>query len=304
MPSLGSKKEFQKRDLNFFADLTAAAAKMTRVIGYFVFIGIIVVAAIVAVIVYCAIRNAITQAAINDVQATLDSEEYKNIESRATELKKELDDYNNYFFVLSQMREQVDQTHEAPVSLPDTLKDCIPSDTYIENYAIDQTTLTFDGYTFSYYSALNLVNMLNNSDVFSIPVELKIERVEPSTVGTYESFLKNGINNYYKFEVSGTLVKDVYVSVSRYLAEGESYTSLGGVESTSYAAGSSYSVEGISEYTQMGVTYTLSQISINGTKISGDEFNSLVEANAISGLATGDIKIDLYYKQAETQPAE
>lgn len=296
MPSLGSKKEIAKRDLNFFADFTAAAAKMTRLLGYGIFAGVVVVAAILAVIGYCVVRNIITQAAIDELNKTLQSEEYSGLENRAVELQKELSDFNNYYYSLSQMRDQVEKKIAVPMTLPQKIKDAIPSDSYVESYLIEESTMTIEGYTFSYYSALNLVNMLNNSDVFAIPVQLTVERVDPGSVGTYESFLKNAINNYYKFRVEGTLTGDVYISVARYLQDNNAVSSLGAMETTSYEAGSAYAINEVATYTQAGITYNLVGVSVNNSSLSKDAVDAIIAANSISGLANSNNKIQLYYE--------
>ena len=296
MPSLGSKKEIAKRDLNFFADFTAAAAKMTRLLGYGIFAGVVVVAAILAVIGYCVVRNIITQAAIDELNKTLQSEEYSGLENRAVELQKELSDFNNYYYSLSQMRDQVEKKIAVPMTLPQKIKDAIPSDSYVESYLIEESTMTIEGYTFSYYSALNLVNMLNNSDVFAIPVQLTVERVDPGSVGTYESFLKNAINNYYKFRVEGTLTGDVYISVARYLQDNTAVSSLGAMETTSYEAGSAYAINEVATYTQAGITYNLVGVSVNNSSLSKDAVDAIIAANSISGLANSNNKIQLYYE--------
>ena len=296
MPSLGSKKEIAKRDLNFFADFTAAAAKMTRLLGYGIFAGVVVVAAILAVIGYCVVRNIITQAAIDELNKTLQSEEYSGLENRAVELQKELSDFNNYYYSLSQMRDQVEKKIAVPMTLPQKIKDAIPSDSYVESYLIEESTMTIEGYTFSYYSALNLVNMLNNSDVFAIPVQLTVERVDPGSVGTYESFLKNAINNYYKFRVEGTLTGDVYISVARYLQDKNAVSSLGAMETTSYEAGSAYAINDVATYTQAGITYNLVGVSVNNSSLSKDAVDAIIAANSISGLANSNNKIQLYYE--------
>ena len=304
MPSLGSKKDISKRDMNFFADFTAAAAKMTRFLGYGVVVGVVVVAAIVAVIIYCAIRNMITKAAIDELRATLASPEYSGLEARATELQQELNDYNNYYYVLSQMRKQVDTRQVVSMELPAKIKDAIPSDSYVENYEITQTTLKLDGYTFSYYSALNLVNMLNKSDVFSAPVSLEVSRVAPSEVGSYEDFLKNGINNYYYFTVEGTLTADVFVSVARYAQDGDVIASLGAIETTSYTAGGSYTIDNVATFEQTGITYNLSSVSINNAALSADQVESIKSANQITGIANDNVSIQLYYTAATTEGGE
>ena len=184
MPSLGSKKDIQKGDLNFFAEFTASAAKMTRMLGYGVVVGIVVVALIVGVIIWGIIRNSITQSKIDELNTILNSEEYKNLDAESQQLQQQLNSYNNYFYSLSQLRGQVDTTRSVSVNLADLIKSSIPSDSYIDNYDINQNTMHVEGYTFSYYSALNFVKMLNKSGLFATPVTLTVARVDPSTVGT------------------------------------------------------------------------------------------------------------------------
>ena len=302
MPSLGSKKDVVKRDMNFFAEFTANAAKMTRLLGYGVVAGVIVVLAIVAIIVYLVIRNAIVSATINELKNTLASEEYAGLEARASQLQQELNDKNNYFYVLSQMREQVDTTDAVAVKLTDKLAECIPSDTYVENYLINQTTFQIEGYSFSYYSVLNLVNMLNNSDVFSTPVSITINRVAPNTVGSIDDFISNGINNYYSYTIEGLLTSDVYVSVSRYInptQDGGTIASLGAIETESYSAGETYVVEDIATYTQSGVNYNLVGITVNNGALLADQVNAAIENNRIEGQANANVTIQLYYSVAE-----
>lgn len=303
MPSLGSKKDVVKRDMNFFAEFTANAAKMTRLLGYGVVAGVVVVLAIVAIIVYLVIRNAIVSATINELKNTLASEEYAGLEVRASQLQQELNDKNNYYYVLSQMREQVDMTDAVAVKLTDKLAECIPSDTYVENYLINQTSFQIDGYSFSYYSVLNLVNMLNSSDVFAAPVAITINRVAPNTVGSVDDFINNGINNYYSYKIEGQLTSDVYVSVSRYIKpaqdSGAAITSLGAIETESYSAGESYVIEDIATYSQSGVNYNLVGITVNNGALLADQVNAAIENNRIEGQANANVTIQLYYSVAE-----
>ena len=309
MPSLGTKKDFAKRDMNFFADFTAAAAKMTGFLGYGVVVGIVVVAAIVGIVVYGIIRNAIVQAAINELNNQLQSEEYAGLEARAAELQQDLNDKNNYYYALSQMRQIVDKSGDVSLDITDVLKDSIPSDSYIENYTLSKTSLNFNGYSFSYYSVLNLVNMLNNSDVFAAPVNCSIHRVDGSTVGKKEDFINNGLNIYYAFEISGALTQDVYVSVSRYAStEGNALVSLGATETQSYRVGDTYSITDIATYTQTGIVYNLTGVDLGSSAMTAEQVASVVAANEITGVVNNSIDIKLYYTaaqpaQAEQQPA-
>lgn len=314
MAGLGSKKDIAKRDLNFFAEFTAAAAKMTRLLGYGVVVGIVVVAIIVGFIVWGIIRNAITQSSINELEALLASEEYAGLQEDAVRLNSELTGFNNYYYALSQMREQVDKIPAVPVELTSIMEKAIPSDSYIDKYEISQTGMHIEGYTFSYYSALNFVNLLNKSNVFSLPVAIEIKRVDPSSVGSVETFITNdgkvnAVNNYYLFTVEGLLVNEVHVSVSNYLRSpdgkgGFVISSLGGVEVTKYDAGSTYEVNDIATYEQSGVIYHLSQVAINRATLAQDKVTQLAQENKITGFANDNVEIQLYYSPEEKKEGE
>lgn len=310
MPSLGSKKDIQKRDLNFFAEFTANAAKMTRMLGYGVVVGIVVVALIVGVIVWGFIRNMIAQSQIDELKATLESDEYKNLDAEAANLQQQLVTYNNYYYSLSQLRGQVDTTKSVSMNLTDTLKKCIPSDSYVDNYAITQTGMHIEGYTFSYYSALNLVNMLNKTGLFATPVQLTVARVNPSDIGTIDTFIMpdgklNAINNYYKFDVEGALTSDIYLKVSKFLktADGK-VESLAVDKPLSFKQGDPYEITDIAKYTQGNTTYTLTEIIVNKSSLAKDTVDNVVSANKLTGTAyssEGSIEINLYYTLVENQ---
>ena len=316
MPSLGSKKDIQKRDLNFFAEFTAAAAKMTRMLGYGVVVGIIVVALIVGVIVWGFIRNMITQSQIDELRATLESDEYKNLDAEAAELRQQLSSYNNYYYALSQMRGQVDTVKAVSMNLTDTVKKSVPNDTYIDKYSITQTGMTVQGYTFSYYSALNLVKKLNDTGIFATPVTLGIERVDPSTIGTVETFITsdgkvNAINNYYSFTVEGSLTSKVYVKVSKFLKDKDTTTNLDKITNLSVedmkelGKGESMTLENIATYTQGNVTYTLTGITVNKASLAKETVESVVKNGkyiiSTASSSEGVIDVQLTYSFVENQ---
>ena len=153
-----------------------------------------------------------------------------------------------------------------------------------------------EGYSFSYYSPVDIVNMLNETDVFKAKPNISITRVAANEVGAVEEFFPgenvvNGINNYYN------------VSISR-IATGETVASISGIETTKYDAGSTYTIEGISSYSAGGVDYTLASITVNGVGVGEETFNNILSADAISGVANDNIDIALYYTAVEAASAE
>ena len=307
MANNANKKIIVKKDMNFFEEFTASAAKAARLLTYAILFGAAVVGVILIFIVIGVVRNAVIKGQITALETELASPDYANLETQASVLQETLKEKNNYFYALCQMRKTVDETLAVPMDLPDVIADNIPSDSYLVQYGITGTTLAMQGYSFSYYSPVDIVNMLNESDVFKAKPSITISRVSATEIGQPAEFFPgdnkvNAINNYYSFEITGTLVSDVYVSVSR-IATGENVASISGIETTKYAAGSTYTIEGISSYSAGGIDYALSSISINGVGVGEETFNNILSADAISGVANDNIDVALYYTVVEAADA-
>ncbi len=310
MANSGNKKIIVKKDMNFFAEFTASAAKAARLLTYAVLFGIAVVGIILVFIVIGIVRNTIIKGQITALETQLASEEYANLEVQASALAETLKTKNNYFYALCQMRKNVDETPAVSMDLPDVIADDIPSDSYLVQYEITGTTLAMEGYSFSYYSPVDMVNMLNEAGVFKVKPDINTQRVSATDIGSAEEFFPddntvNAINNYYNFTVIGTLVSDVYVSIER-IATTDTVESINGIETIKYDAGSTYTIEDIATYESGGITYNLSSITINGAGIDEESFNNILNANAISGVANDNVDIALYYTPvvAETETAE
>jgi hypothetical protein len=165
-----------------------------------------------------------------------------------------------------------------------------------------------EGYSFSYYSPVDMVNMLNESDVFKAKPIITIARVSATEIGTPEEYFPednvvNGINNYYKFQIGGTLVNDVFVSIERF-ASTDTVSSIGGIQVDKYSVGTTYTYDDIGTYEAGGVSYTLSSVTVNGVGIDEESLNNIIAAGAISGVANDNVDIALYYTPVETAGAE
>ncbi|MBP5655831.1 MAG: PilN domain-containing protein [Clostridiales bacterium] len=309
-----NKRLLAKRDMNFFAEFTANAAKMRRMFGYAVVIGVIVVGVLLAIVGYDLVRNALIKAEITSLELILNSEEYAHLEERAQELARELEEKQNIYYALTQMRKQVDTTNSAPVDLPDILKASIPSDTYVEHYAITSNEAAISGASFSYYSVVDMVHKLNESDVFTTVPKLHIATVDPTSIAGVSDFIQtkpsadgktsvttfNLIDNYYQFEIQGTLLGEVYISIGRY-ANGDVATSLSGIETIPVKIGNPYEIADVATYTTGGITYNLAKITVNGIAADQNSVDGAKANNKIAGTAYNNIEIGLYYdKPVET----
>ncbi|MBR3461232.1 MAG: PilN domain-containing protein [Clostridiales bacterium] len=305
-----NKKLLAKKDMNFFREFTANAARAARMLGYAMVGGILVVFIVLGLIGYLAVRNFMKQQDIDAITAELAGPDYAGLEEKAKELQNELNQKNNYYFALTTMRTTVDRVATVPMEIPGILAKSIPSDSYVLNYSIDGSLLKYNGYSFSYYSIVDMVNMLNNSKVFTSRPEMRIARVESTSIASADGFYNNKtgdvlpLNTYYSFDISGTLIGKVYISIGRYL-NGTSIQSIAGVETTEYAAGSEYNyTEGIDTYVSGGVTYNLVRVTVDGVEVSADNLASIKAAHAFSGTAKGNTEINLYYEVAQAQPAQ
>ncbi|MBR6959874.1 MAG: PilN domain-containing protein [Clostridiales bacterium] len=304
-----NKKLLAKKDMNFFREFTANAARAARMLGYAMVGGILVVIIVLGLIGYFAVRNFMKQQQIDAITAELAGPDYAGLEEKAKQLQDELKQKNNYYYALTSMRTNVDRTATVPLEIPGILAKSIPSDSYVSDYEIDGSTMKLNGYSFSYYSPVDMINMLNASKVFTSRPEIVISRVDGTELGKADDYYnsKNGdiltLNNYYLFKIEGTLISKVYISIGRFL-NGETVSSLSGVETTEYTAGAEYNYsEGIDTYVVGGVTYNLVKITVNGTDVDAESLANIKAAHAMSGTAKANAEINLYYEVAQTQPA-
>ncbi len=306
-----SKKLLAKKDMNFFAEFTANAAKQARLLGYAVAAGILVVFVVLAFIVAFFIRNTLIKNEIKNLQTILDSPEYANLEQEYALLKEKLNEMTNYNYALTQMRKTVDLIDPAPTELPEVLATCIPSDSYISSYAISNSSLELSGFTFTYYSPVEMVYLLNQKNVFtSRPIiyterqtqESKGEVTDPQTKAKSIDIL----NNYYAFSISGTLVSNVHLSIIRYEDVEGSNKTLGGIQTMTEKAGNTFEISPISSYTYAGVTYQLTRIYVNDVLVETGSFNAIKEADKYTDIARRNSEIKLYYSPVanSTAPAQ
>ena len=303
MTLFGSKKGYSKSDINFFEEFTASARKQTQVLAVVVFVGIIAIGLCLAVLAYDIFRNLSVQKDIDDLNATLASDEYAGLELRSQSLQQEINDKNQYFFTLTEMRRIVDETAAAPVDIAELIGDNIPSDAYVDDYTLTGTTLQIQGVTFSYYDAANIAYMLNEADVFANYVSPNVER-DDSLVGT-EGIEDNPIDIYYDFSISGNLVADSIISVGHFANTETGVIALSGISTQTVAAGSEYEIQGVNTYTVNGVNYSLASVVINDTTTLTPAEFAVVSANdKISGIASGNVEIALYYNVAAVAETE
>ena len=304
-----NKRIMAKKDMNFFAEFTANAAKAARMLGYGVAIGFLVVFVVLGLIVAFFIRNQIIKGQINDMKELLAGPNYASLEAEATQLTEELNKKTNYFFALTQMRKTVDLIDAAPTDLPEIIEKCIPSDSYVSTYTITSSQQTLEGTSLTYYRPIDMVNMLNQKNVFTGRPAITVGRVDPVATGLMDTMIEgdkiNVINNYYNFVISGTLVTNVHISITRYVDGADDATSLGGVQIVDVRAGESYTIsEGVAEYEYAGVKYTLTRIYVDGIQVEDSSFATYKDENRFTDVARGNTDVKFYYTPVTADATE
>lgn len=303
-----NKRVLAKRDMNFFAEFTANAARAARMLGYGVAVGVLVVFVVISFIVAFFIRNTIIKGQINDLKALLASPDYASLEQDAVKLTEELNDMTNYYYALTQMRKNVDRVDPVDTNLPGIIEKCIPSDSFISDYNITSSQLTINGYTFTYYSPVDMVNMLNAQDVFTARPEISTSREDIVSDTPLEDIISgntvDAINNYYKFTISGALVSTFHISYTRMIDNTDSAaTALGGVEIVDAKAGDPYHIDGVAEFNYAGTTYYLTRVLIDGVQLEEGSFNNVKASNQYMDVAHANSDIKFYYTTSAA-PAE
>ena len=299
MALLGSNKNISKKDINFFGEFTASARKQTQVLAVVVFVGIVAIGLCLAIVVYDIFRNTGVQRDVDSLNATLASDEYAGLELKSQSLQEEINDKNQYYYTLTEMRRIVDETTSVSMEVIDTLGESIPSDAYVSTYMVTGNNLTVTGETFSHYDAANICYLLNQSDIFASEVAPAIERNEGDFIGEVENPEENPIDVYYDFSVSGNLISDSIISVGHYQNTETGVIALSGVSTQKVAIGDNYEFTGIASYTANGNTYTLVSININDVTLSEAEFAEVMSEDKLTGMATGNVEISLYYTLGE-----
>lgn len=301
MASFGSTKSYGKKDINFFAAFTESARKQARMLLYVILIGLVFFGIFFFWLIIDLIKNGVVKTEINKLTEELASPEYQTLEVEYKNLQTTLTERNKYFYALTEMRREVDETPAASTDLAAKLGESIPNDTYIDSYSISGNQMIINGCSFSYYSAEEIVNMIQTSGEF-VNVNIEINRHDemPTSSSSEEGEdAINAIDVYYDFTITANLTLDSYISTARFVTDAQGFiTPLSGVETVKCATGDAFSVGDIQTYDNNGLTYSLSYVTINGVRVEDEQYAAFYANNAISGIAMENTEIELYYTEA------
>ncbi|HAW16004.1 MAG TPA: hypothetical protein DCW41_04795 [Clostridiales bacterium] len=301
MALIGSGKDIVKKDMNFFAAFTESARKTAQILLMVILVCLVFVGIFVIWWLYWVFSNMGVRSEIKNLQTELAKPEYADLEVESQNLQNEINERNQYYYALTEMRKMVDMMSPADTALIDLLGTSIPNDSYVSDYELTGSEFDIYGYSFTYYGALNMVNILQDSDVFYNPLNIRIEHVNLDDVasGSTEEMTTNPLDAYYSFEIIGNIKSDAYISVAKYVNIDGQIIAIGGIDTSEYAIGSSFEISEIGSVEYNGVVYTLGSVEIDKVPVSDDTLNAIIANDSVTGTAMGDSSIALYYEVSQ-----
>ncbi len=304
MASYG-KKDFAKRDMNFFSEFTASSQAFARAAGWIVVFSIAVVAITVLFCIYKFVDYGIVNSKVETYDKKFDTDEYRNLKIDAEELTAKAASTNQYSYVVQSMQSTVDKEEGVKFAIIGSIEEHIPSNVILTGYDIDKGQVKITGEAHSYYAPTEMINMIKE-DVEFTNDNLIITRVDPSELGDSESYAFNYVSAKYSFEFVGSLVSNSMVKVS-YI--GPDSMIIRDLQSEQYETGKVFVLSDIAKITYNNQTYTLTSILVNGKTVSPDELaaaqtgSAAYENGVYKVYIAADTKIDLYYDVAVVEVA-
>ena len=301
MASIG-KREFAKKDMNFFSEFAASSQASAKMIRNMVIGGIIVLGLLIAWIFFLLAKLGITNAEIKKYDDKFKSQEYVEAQSKAIELAAESAHINSYAYAISNMDATVTRETGIKKEILDHLKSHIPSNVIVHDYELTKGSLVIQGESLSKSAVQELAHMLNENDIFNRDIDISFERIDPKELGDKNFFLTNYINATYAFEINARLDIPLLVTVTRVLND----STVIEMPTNELFDGIEYPMEGINTCNVNGQDCTLTSVAINGENLSAEELQNVINTGNLSVFLRDDTTIQLVYaKPAEDQaPAE
>ena len=301
-----SKKDFAKKDMNFFSEFTASSQKATKTIvaAAFAIVGLILICGLTCLVL--GVRYLALKDSVKDLNDKLAGPEYQDLSITSNNLAQELANKNEHLYALSSLEYNVNTTNAAPVSLAEIIGAAVPSNTILTGYDITGSGVTINATTFSYYSQVQMLNELQKSDLFA-DIQVTGYRNNPSEQFDSSTPWEQAVMNAdYSFEITAVLNGTYFVSVAQITRSG---VAISPFDIQEKKGGEIYHLPDIAYCDYNGVDYQLTSVVVNGTAIPADDFNTVVSMNEYAFVVNGNVKIQLYYEdpavlQAEAAAAE
>ena len=290
MANIG-KREFAKKDMNFFSEFAASSQAVARIMGYMIIGGIVVAAALVTACVILFGRWALLKAEVKSYDEKFKKPEYANLQSEADALSQEAAHINQYAYIMNQMVQKVDSETGVEFEIISEIEKNIPSNTILTYYSIDKDAVEIKGESHSYYAFGELGHMLQKNEFFTNS-NYGLERENALDNFSEEQIRTMYTSGEYDWQFLGTLHSKYIISVS-YVSVDNSVLKV--EPSVLVEAGQSKNYPDVSVITIAGKSYDLVAISINGMTVSEEQVRSVLETNELSVSAFSDVQVQLQY---------
>lgn len=297
MASLG-KKEFAKRDMNFFSEFAASSQAYAKAAGIAVIAGIAVVAITVLVCIMKFINFAVVDKQVKYYDELFKSDEYVRLAIDAQDLAEESTNMHKYSYVLKSIETNVAKDSGASFDIINSINESIPSNVILTSYQVNKGNVIITGESITKSAPSEMVNMLKGRGLLVTRENLSTERVNPSDLASSEKMSKTYIQAKYKFVYEGSIDVNCAVKIS-YI--GPNNAILSKLDTKWAKSGEVLPIKDIATITANGQDYTLDSILINGKSVSKEELlkaQTATEDNPggiLEYIVNDDARIDLYY---------
>lgn len=291
------RNDFSKNDMNFFSEFSSSGAKNAKILTGSLAVFLIVAIVGLGVFSILKIQTARVQTKIDSINKELqDSDNLKSIDDFEA-LSVEVAKLREYVYILTDLDTRLSAMPFASSSVMDTLTAKIPEEISLTNVVYEAGAVTFGGTSTSYDAPLNYAQILQEQNLFTYVHVETIPYKKPDAILTPEEMEYVNRNT---FVLVGTLESNYNVRFTRYL-DAEPKILLGLPVTKEYKAGESYGETNIATFTQDGVTYDLQRILINGTLVKPDQFQIMLDEDAVTGKTLATTEVELYYAISETK---
>ncbi|MBN1892551.1 MAG: hypothetical protein JW780_07200 [Clostridiales bacterium] len=288
------KSDFNKKDMNFFSEFSTSGSQLVSSFAIVLLALALVLLFILGSFLFMKIKLDNVQKKINAIKTEINDPKTKANLDLYSQLKVSVEDHRSYLFVLKSLEVRQSEYLHDDSAMMDRIKANIPSDITITALDYQEGQVVISGNSMIAADALNMAQILQEMDTFYFVSVDKIESVDNSDITelTPEEIMM--LNKYF-FTITGSLESSYSVTSTRILDD-STLAILDTPTVQTVTAGETFSITGINTFIYDGKEYKLSRILINGGKLSTEDWQNYVNADAISGRVTTKMDIKLYYQ--------
>lgn len=287
------KTDINKRDMNFFSEFSTSGSQVVSSFAVVLLVFILAIAVALGSFLYIKIKVNEVQKNINQINAEINDPNTALALAKFENLQVEVEDYRTNLFIVSQLDLKRQENLTANTALMDRIADSIPYDIIITDVSYAQGQVSISGNSVTAVAPLDFIQILQDKGTFQYVSIDGIEVLETSDISGIPPE-EIGSLMKYKFSFTGALEKSYSVTLAQ-ITDDEAQALLTPAQSSTLSAGEFYTVSDITTLVADEKTYTLSRITVNGQRLSAEEFARITASNEYSTRVMAKLDINLYY---------